>query len=139
MKAFAFLVALATTPASADDLLFFRSPSGNINCLIATGEFSEVRCDMIESTPSFTAPPPDCDLDWGRAFNIGPSDRKGQLACVGDTVIDAGAITLNYGKTISLGSLSCTSEKTGMTCSNPAGHGFTIARTIQSPPGRPAI
>jgi hypothetical protein len=124
MKTFAALIALATTPACADDLLFFRSPTGNIN--------AAARCDLIELTPSFTTPPPGCDLDWGRAFSISPSDRKGQLACVGDTVIDPNAITLSYGETLSLGSLSCTSEKTGMTCTNPAGHGFTISKAKQS-------
>ena len=34
-------------------------------------------------------------------------------------------------ETITLGSFSCTSEKTGMTCTNPAGHGFTIAKAKQ--------
>ncbi len=132
MKTFAALIALATTPACADDLLFFRSPTGNINCLIANGDYAAARCDLIELTPSFTTPPPGCDLDWGRAFSISRSDHKGQLACVGDTVIDPNAITLSYGETLSLGSLSCTSEKTGMTCTNPAGHGFTISKAKQS-------
>lgn len=132
MKHLVIALTLIATPAVADDLLFFRSPSGNIHCLIATGDFAQARCDMIELTPSFTTPPPDCDLDWGRAFSVGPSDRTGQLACVGDTVIDPTAIKLGYGETLSLGSLSCTSKKTGMTCTNPAGHGFTISKAKQT-------
>ena len=74
---------ISAAPSLADDLLFFRSPTGNINCLIATGDYAVARCDMKQLTPSFTAPPPDCDLDWGASFAIGLSDRKGQLACVG--------------------------------------------------------
>jgi hypothetical protein len=125
-----FLTTL-TAPALADDLLVFRSPTGNINCLIATGDYAQVRCDMKQLTPSFTKPPPDCDLDWGSSFAVGLSDRKGQLACVGDTVIDQNAITLGYGQTLSLGGFDCTSEKSGLTCTNPAGHGFTIAKVKQ--------
>ena len=122
---------LAASPALADDLLFFRSPTGNIGCMIATGDYPVVRCDLRELTPSNLPAPLDCDLDWGHSFEIGPSDRKGYLACVGDTVMDPSAITLSYGETITLGNFSCTSEKTGMTCTNPAGHGFSIAKAKQ--------
>jgi hypothetical protein len=121
----------SSAPSLADDLLFFRSPTGNISCLIATGDYAEVRCDMKQLTPSFTNPPQDCDLDWGSSFAVGLSDRKGQLACVGDTVIDPNAVQLGYGKTLSLGGFDCTSEKSGMTCTNPAGHGFTISKAKQ--------
>ena len=122
----------SAAPSLADDLMFFRSPTGNINCLIATGDYAVARCDMKQLTPSFTAPPPDCDLDWGASFAIGLSDRKGQLACVGDSVIDPNAVEIGYGQTLSLGGFNCTSEKTGMTCTNPAGHGFTIAKARQT-------
>lgn len=125
------LLLLFTTPAAADDLLFFRAPSGNINCLIATGEYAEARCDMSELTPSFTRAPQGCDLDWGSSFAIGLSDRKGYLACVGDSVISPDAVVLDYGQSLSLGGFDCTSEKTGMTCTNPGGHGFTIAKAKQ--------
>ena len=50
------------------------------------------------------------------------------MACVSDTVANEDGLELDYGKTLSLGGFSCTSEKTGMTCTNPAGHGFTIAK-----------
>lgn len=100
--------------------------------MIAKGDYPVVRCDMRDLTPSDLPPPPDCDLDWGRSFEVGPSDRKGYLACVSDTVIDPSAITLGYGETLSFGSFSCTSEQTCMTCTNPAGHGFNIANAKQS-------
>ena len=125
------LLILANPAVADDELLFFRAPSGNINCLIALGEYAEARCDMTQLTPSFTKAPADCDLDWGSSFTIGLSDRKGQLACVGDTVSDQRATILGYGQTLSLGGFDCTSEKTGMTCTNPAGHGFTIAKARQ--------
>ncbi len=130
MKAAALLILLAS-PAAADDLLFFRAPSGNINCLIATGDYAEVRCDMSDLTPTYRQAPPDCDLDWGASFAVGPSSRQGYLACVGDTVISPDAVVLGYGQSLSLGGFDCTSEKTGMTCTNPGGHGFTIAKARQ--------
>jgi hypothetical protein len=132
MKAAIFLFAIFATPVLADDLLFFRSPTGNISCLIATGEYAVARCDMRSLTPSFTTAPPDCDLDWGSSFEVALSSRKGVLACVGDTVADPSAVELGYDQTISLGGFDCTSERSGMTCTNPAGHGFTISKARQS-------
>ncbi len=120
-------------PAIADDeLLYFHSPTGNINCIIALGEYAEARCDMNKLTPSFTSPPPDCDLDWGRSFTVSLEDRKGQLACVGDYIGNEGSTQIGYGQTLSLGGFTCTSEKSGMTCTNPAGHGFTVSKTQQT-------
>ena len=127
----AVALCLFASPALADDLLFFHSPSGNIQCMIATGEWASARCDMGDIVPSYTTPPPDCELDWGSSFAIGPADQKGQLACVGDTVATPDGVVLEYGKTISLGGFTCRSEKSGMTCANPSGHGFTLSKAKQ--------
>ena len=131
MKPLAVLFVLAMSPAHADELLFFQSPTGNIHCMIATGDDAEARCDMIALMPTYRQPPQDCDLDWGSSFAVGLSSRNGLLACVGDTVIDPGSIVLGYGRTLSLGGFDCSSEKSGMTCTNPAGHGFTLSRAQQ--------
>lgn len=131
MKIVTLLVTLAATPAPAEDLLFFHSPSGNIHCLIATGDYPEARCDMRVLTPSHTTPPADCDLDWGAAFAVARESRKGYLACVGDTVEVADSVELGYGQSLSLGGITCTSEKTGVSCTNPAGHGFALAKARQ--------
>ena len=122
----------ASSAQANDELLFFRSPSGNISCIIALGEYAEARCDMADLTPSFTKAPPDCDLDWGSSFTVALEDRKGQLTCAGDTIAGPGSTEIGYGQTLSLGGFSCTSEKTGMTCTNPAGHGFTISKAKQT-------
>jgi hypothetical protein len=39
---------------------------------------------------------------------------------------------LEYGSYISLGGITCVSERTGMTCTNLDGHGFTLSRARQS-------
>ena len=131
MKLAVILIGLAT-PALAQDLLFFHAPSGNIHCLIATGDGAEARCDIVQLTTTIPPRPADCDLDYGHAFTIGPTDTKGLRACVGDTVADPEGMTLAYGDRIDLGGFTCRSEATGMTCQNALGHGFTLAKARQS-------
>jgi hypothetical protein len=131
MLKLAALLAFAASPALADDFIFFHSPSGNIHCMLMTGDFAGARCDMLELTPSFRKRPSDCDLDWGDAFEIGARDRQGYLVCHGDTVIDPGSMELGYGASATLGEVTCTSERSGMTCTNSRGHGFSIAKASQ--------
>ncbi len=130
LKAIAVLHLLAT-PVLADDFIFFHSPSGNINCMLMSGEdASGVRCDMLEFTPSFRNRPADCDLDWGDAFEVGVIGR-GTLSSHGDTVIDPGSMELGYGASATLGEFTCLSEETGVTCTNGRGHGFAISKVSQ--------
>jgi hypothetical protein len=126
------VVALAAAaPALADEYLSFQSPTGNIHCAIYTfNRDAEARCDLRELTPSYTTRPAGCDLDWGSAFIVGASG-KGLLACVGDTVQDPRNPVLPYGEAVSLGGISCVSAKTGMTCTNAEGHGFSVAKAQQ--------
>lgn len=118
------------TVAAADDYIAFRSPTGNIHCAIMTGYTSIVRCDLDQLTPSYRNRPHDCEQDWGNAFEVGPGGG-GYLPCHGDTVSDPSAFTLGYGRSITLGPFTCTSRKTGMTCTNAQGHGFQIAKATQ--------
>ena len=132
MKILLAALALAcASPALADDQIWFRAPSGNIHCVIDTG-WNVARCDILQVTrQSFRTPPADCDLDWGHAFEITATGRKGTPACAGDTVASPDAMVLNYGQKVTLGGLTCRSARTGMTCLNPAGHGFTLAKAGQ--------
>ena len=122
---------LPAAPAYADDYLAFHAPSGNIQCMIATGDYAEARCDVMELASPIPAAPQDCDLDYGHAFGVGPQDMRGGRLCVGDTVADPNGMVLAYGDHIDLGGFRCSSETTGMTCTNPAGHGFTVAKRVQ--------
>ena len=118
-------------PALADDWIGFRSPTGNIHCaLYQWNGGTEARCDLRELTPSYRTPPAGCDLDWGSAFGV-DARGKGFLVCAGDTVIDPRNPVLDYGRAVSLGGISCVSAKTGMTCTNAAGHGFSVAKAKQ--------
>ena len=128
----AFAFALAATPAAAD-FVQFQSPTGNIHCYIYTdGSEGEARCDLIDLTPTFRRPPPGCfEGDWGAYFTVSLYGRRGLLACVGDSAVDRGSMVLNYSRSLSVGGFTCASEETGMTCTNPAGHGFSVARAKQ--------
>ena len=118
-------------PALADDWIGFRSPTGNIHCaLYDFGGMAEARCDLRELTPSYRKAPAGCDLDWGSAFAV-PARGEGYLVCAGDTVMDPRNPVLDYGHAVSLGGISCVSAKTGMTCTNAAGHGFSVAKAKQ--------
>ena len=123
-------LACLATPAFADDFIYFHTPSGNIHCMLMSGDYASARCDMQELTQSFPNPPKDCDLDWGDAFEVTQNDR-GHVLCHGDTVMNPDSMELGYGASATLGDFTCTSQKTGMTCTNAQGHGFTIAKARQ--------
>ena len=116
---------------TTSDYIMFQSPTGNIHCAIYTWvEGAEARCDLRELQPTYTRPPLDCMLDWGNAFAVG-NRGEGFLVCAGDTVIDSRSFVLPYGEAVSLGGISCVSAKTGMTCTNAEGHGFSVAKAKQ--------
>jgi hypothetical protein len=122
---------LVAAPALADGLTFFQTPSGNIFCMIATGEAAEVRCDMLALMRSFRERPAECDLDWGDSFAVGAEASQGTMVCHGDTVQTPDAPVLDYGHSLELGGFRCTSETSGLTCVNAGGHGFTLSRAEQ--------
>jgi opacity protein-like surface antigen len=124
-------LAFLASPALADDLVTFQSPTGNIHCNIYEWQGDTgARCDLRELTPTYTYQPEGCDYDWGQSFGV---DRrgKGYLACVSDALFDPGNPVLPYGEAVSLGGISCVSAKTGMTCTNAEGHGFSVAKSKQ--------
>jgi hypothetical protein len=122
--------AMLPNAAMADDYLAFHSPSGNIQCAIMTGDYAQARCDMSALSPTYRQAPANCEFDWGSSFAV-DAGGSGYLACVSDSVADPGGVELDYGKSISLGPFTCTSEKSGMECSNLGGHGFKLSKAEQ--------
>ena len=130
-------VALATATAagagaasaSSLNLVQFRSPSGNIGCIL---DSQEARCDIAH----FTYKPPvhrctgPFGGDFGNSFFI-TRRGKGVMGCVTDSALDPNGHALAYGKSITFGRFTCSSATTGMTCRNTrTGHGFFLS--IQS-------
>jgi len=122
----AALCALALAgAASAQAFVQFKSPSGNIGCVLDKRD--GVRCDIREK--SWTAPPKPswCDVDWGGGVQVGRRKRA-SFVCAGDTVLGADR-TLGYGSSIRRGRFECFSRRTGMRCVNHrTHHGFRLSR-----------
>lgn len=118
--------AVCAGPASADDLAHFSSPSGNVGCVL---DVDYVRCDISERDWAPPARPADCEFDYGQGIALslgGPVE----FVCAGDTTL-GGPDTLDYGRTITRGSLSCTSTESAMSCRNTdSGTGFLISRQV---------
>ena len=115
---------LVTSPA---DYVYFQTPSGNIGCAIWNGKDSSLRCDMKELQQTYKNKPYDCEFSWGSAFEL-TATGKGEVICFNDTGLNPDAPKLDYGHSLQMGSFSCTSEKTGLTCENVAGHGFALSK-----------
>lgn len=127
--------AIATTPSTTTTpagpapgetvrLESFRSPTGNIGCQLAGGA---ARCDIERRDWSPPPKPGDCGLDWGQGISVDEEGEAG-FVCAGDTARDPTARVLRYGQDSQVGRLRCASREDGITCRNPAGHGFFMAR-----------
>jgi len=116
-------------PGMAQGMDSFRSPSGNIACMHMDGT---LRCDLREVSNRLPRPPSDCDLEWGKAFEMTASARHAGQICHGDTVLDPGAPVLRYGASWQGGGFSCISSESGMSCRNARGAGWDLARGKQT-------
>jgi hypothetical protein len=123
----ATVAAAAAAPAIARaDNLNFQSPSGNIYCVL---DSPGVACDISDFDYQ-PPPPPECGkhLAWGNRFVL-TTGQPAAIHCHGDTLRVAGEPTLEYGQTMSAGTLTCDSEPTGMTCTDSStGHYFRVSR-----------
>ena len=127
----AIVLAGLSAPAAAQDG-GFRSPSGNIHCQYFQGDDPTVRCDLVQMTNRPPPRPANCDLDWGKAFEISANAGAGTRLCYGDTVQDGNLPVLPYGRQFSRERILCTSSEEGIECRNSNGFGFKIARASQT-------
>jgi hypothetical protein len=133
-------LSLATPANAADDEVQFLSPSANIRCEIAKdqddGAFAV--CKIREHTWA-AAQSDECKQASVPGANGGSgSDLQVGLdgpPCVGPHTIqifDSGPYApapLDFGQTRTLGSITCASEPSGVTCRDgSSGHFFTISR-----------
>lgn len=118
---FAVVGMVLTNQAIAET--YFNSPSGNIVCM---GVNSGVYCTIHERNTS----KPSCWGDGMTSFYV-PSRGKSELDCTSEYFYDDSAPVLSYGQTMRGNGWSCTSQKSGMTCKNSAGRGFSLSRSSQ--------
>ncbi|MBR1272428.1 hypothetical protein JQ629_33635 [Bradyrhizobium sp. AUGA SZCCT0222] len=108
----------------------FQSPSKNIACAYFDyDKQNTLRCDIMEATVTARRPA-DCDLEWGKAFEMRSKGDAVRL-CYGDTVMDSKMPVLAYGEVWQRGGFTCTSEQSGVTCFNAERRGFSLSRAKQ--------
>ena len=105
----------------------FKTPSGNIHCVLYEGE---LRCDILQHTYKPPAKPASCKFDWGSAVSMG-SKGPAQVACVSDTVANPKLTVLDYGRTWRGGGFICVSHRGGINCTNRDGNGWELSRAKQ--------
>ena len=97
--------------------VFFHTPSNNIWCNYQMDQ-SRLRCDVDQRKwKDWGCKPYGC---FGTGFIL-PNIGKAQPKQVSDSLIGSSNSVLQYGKSISLGSIQCLSEATGLTCKNKSG------------------
>ncbi|MBB5160752.1 hypothetical protein [Mycobacterium sp. AZCC_0083] len=97
-------------PDAATDLVGFTSPSGNVGCIID----SPTRCDTSERDWTPPPLPADREFDYGRAISLSGGEEAA-FVCAGDTTLGGGK-PLQYGQSVSLGSMQCDSAESDVTC-----------------------
>ena len=126
-------ISALASPARADTLTAFHTPSKNIYCLASESEDANfMDCEILVMTRQ--APlmprPDDCDLEWGNRFDLG-EEGEGYLACTGDTVRDDSGVEVAYGTEFKAGTITCTSSEKGLECRNSGDHGFFLSKGKQ--------
>ena len=141
----ALLLLCSSVPASAATLPGFRSPSGNISCLFipstpldsgsgrtpATVLCKLAHADYAKALQDRCMGPSGMGVDW-HGFSLSAA-RRGTVLCSGGILYNPQTqhptyITLAYGKTWRQKMFSCASQLSGVSCSNPHGHGMFISR-----------
>jgi len=105
----------------------FRTPSGNIRCLLRSGS---LECLILSGLkPAIRAAPCNVDSYYGIALRQRERARP-YRACLGgvDGPLAVEGPVLAYGRSWRRGSLSCLSRFAGLTCQSLVGHGFFLSR-----------
>jgi hypothetical protein len=114
------LVTMFVAAASPVALAFggwsgFQTPSRNIVC---NGSSSEIDCVVFSASPT-------CQKTWSLR-RVGRASLHCYYANIGTEVP-----VLGYGRAVSRSGMRCISRRSGLTCTNTAGHGFFVSRESQ--------
>jgi hypothetical protein len=118
----------AGEPQRVIHLEHFRTPSGNIGCVMLRGG---ARCDIRKRDWAPLPRPATCakQVDYGQGLQVAHGGQA-SFVCAGDTALEPGLASLSYGTASRVDGSECISRSGGVTCVNQAGHGFFIS--IQS-------
>jgi hypothetical protein len=112
-------------PKRVIHLEHFRTPSGNIGCVLSQGG---ARCDIRKRDWAPLPRPAGCprQVDYGQGLQVAHGGQA-SFVCAGDTALEPGLAALSYGTAARVGGSECISRSDGVTCVNRAGHGFFIS------------
>lgn len=112
-------------PKRVIHLEHFRTPSGNIGCVLSQGG---ARCDIRKRDWAPLPRPATCpeQVDYGQGLQVAHGGQA-SFVCAGDTALEPGLAALSYGTAARVGGSECISRTDGVTCVNQAGHGFFIS------------
>jgi hypothetical protein len=115
----------AGQPKRVLHLEHFRTPSGNIGCVMFDGG---ARCDIRKRDWKPLPRPASCSnvVDYGQGLQISHLGGA-SFVCAGDTALEPGLASLTYGTASRIGGSECISRSDGVTCVNQAGHGFFLS------------
>jgi hypothetical protein len=120
-----------TGPAKAQSYESFKTPTGNIICIM---NGTDVECGIKSGLNP--APPKQACTDGDPVFNrvdLSATGNAEPLRCAGDPgafVEEPNAKVLAYGATLTKGETGCTSFEFGVVCANSKGHGFFLSRAM---------
>ncbi|MHA6345412.1 DUF6636 domain-containing protein [Roseivivax sp. CAU 1761] len=130
MQRLLFIGLLGLATGARADGYGFMTPSGNIYCNGAV-EASEITCTIVErSGPPAMARPGNCSASWGHEFHLRASGPARMGCSRAPRRVDYSDVA-PYGQSGAFGAITCRSERTGLTCRNPSGHGFFLSRRSQ--------
>lgn len=110
---------LAAPAAAQASLQAFRSPTGNITCVISTESGGFAQCELR-------------NVPRGGGFMVPRSGRVSRYDVASEDDLAGRRFTLAYGRSTQLGGFRCTSQFAAMRCvSLGSGHGFRISRQRQ--------
>jgi hypothetical protein len=129
-------LAVAGVAGAVTKLPGFRSPSGNISCLLIPGPPRNVQCqiahaDYAKKLQARCMGPAGNGVDW-HGFTL-TATKPARLVCSGGILYNPTTqrptyVTLPYGKSWRRGVFDCLSRVTGVTCTSRAGHGVFVSR-----------
>jgi hypothetical protein len=122
-------VMFSALPVAAQSESAFRTPSGNIHCILTN---DSLRCDVKDNQATLPKRPKNCgnNANWGSAFQMSSQGRAERI-CHGDTAVNDDRTILNYGDTWKQGSYTCISMATGLTCRNKDKRGWELSAKQQ--------
>src|ERR1700761_2683976 len=122
---------VAAGPAKAQSLDSFKTPTGNIICIMTN---TDVECGIKSGLNP--APARQACTDGDPVFNrvdLSATGGAEPLRCAGDPgafAEEPTARVLTYGNTMVKGETGCTSYEFGVVCANSKGHGFFLSRAV---------